>query len=180
MIENKKNIDSEEDETKTEGFRESRPKEGRLRWDASEGKWMATSALDDWEASIESYMDAAKPQTTQEEEWMRHKHKKNKGLPIIELEPSYLKSARGRSGDVEVAYRKTEVNSYGDTMGKMDENDIWNKSENSYERTKQNFYCSSKRKTVEKTVMKNKRVESKNERLNIEDGRLLEVILHLV
>ena len=70
VIEKRKNIDSEENKTETEGFRESNPNEGRLRWDASEGKWKAISALDDWEASIESYMDATKPQTTQEEEWM--------------------------------------------------------------------------------------------------------------
>jgi hypothetical protein len=131
--------------------------------DAIEGKRMATSTVYELEASIEGYMDATKPQTTREEEWMRRNHKKKKGLPIIELEPPYLKSERGRSGDMEVAYRKTELNSYCDTMENTDENDIWKKSENSYEKTKQNSYSGYKRKIVEKTVMKNKRLESKNE-----------------
>ena len=180
VIEERNNIDSEEDEIGTEGFSKSKPKEGRLRWDAIEGKWMSKSALDDWDANIQSYMDSRRTQKTKEDEWIRRKHKKIKELFNIELKAPYLKSARGRSGDMEVAYCKTEVNSYCNTMRNTDENDIWKKSKNSYERTRQNSYYDSKRKNVEKNVMKNKRVESKNERLNLEDGRLLEVILHFV
>ena len=161
VIENKKNIDSEEDETKTEGFRESRPKEGRLRWDASEGKWMATSALDDWEASIESYMDATKPQTKQEEEWMRRKHKKKKSLLIIELEPE-----RGRSGDTKVAYRKTEVNSYCDTTEKINGNDTRIGSEKAYRKTdtisdSDTMEEMDENETDEKTITKKKWVGPK-------------------
>ena len=80
--------------------------------DANEGNRMATSTADELEVSVECYMDATRPQMTQEEEWMRRKHKKKKELPIIELEPPYLESARGRSCDMEVAYRKTNENSY--------------------------------------------------------------------
>ena len=84
-IEKRKNHDSEESETETEGFRESRMNEGRFLRDANEGKRMATSTLDDLEASIESYMDATRTQKTQEEEWMRRNHKKKRGLLIIDL-----------------------------------------------------------------------------------------------
>ena len=73
---------------------------------------MTTSAEDDLKVSIQSYMDSTRTEKTQEEGWMQRKHKKKKGLLIIELEPPCLKSERGMSGNMEVAYRKTEVNSY--------------------------------------------------------------------
>ena len=129
--------------------------------DANEGKRMATSTADELEASIECYMDATKPQTTQDEEWMRRKHRKKNGLPIIELEPPNLKSERGMSGDMEVAYRKTEVNSDSDTTGKINGDDTRIGIEIAYRKTDTISYSDTmierdENETFEKTITKKK------------------------
>ena len=160
MIEKRKNHYSEESGTATEGFRESREQERVLK-DATEGIWMTTSAEDDLEVKIQSYLDSTRTEKTQEEGWMRRKHKKKNGLLIIELEPE-----RGRSGDTKVAYRKTEVNSYCDTTEKINGNDTRIGSENAYRKTDTISYSDTieemdENETYEKTITKKKWVGPK-------------------
>ena len=127
---------------------------------------MTKSTEDDLKVSIQSYMDSTRTEKTQEEGWMQRKHKKKKGLLIIELEPPCLKSERGMSGDMVVAYRKTELNSYSNDMGKIKGNDTRIGIEIAYRKPNTISYSDTmeemdENNTFEKTITKKKWVGPK-------------------